>query len=50
MDSTIMFLPYPDSSSLYTGLRNGDCDAAMSAVELSSSRVRPATGTAARST
>ena len=40
LDTTVQFLPYPDTSSMYTGLRNGDCDAAMSAVELTSSRVR----------
>lgn len=40
LDTTVQFLPYPDTSSMYVGLRNGDCDAAMSAVELTSSRVR----------
>jgi hypothetical protein len=37
---TPAFLPYPDSSSMYVGLRNDECDFAISAVELDASRVR----------
>ena len=36
--SAVAFLPYPDTSSLYVGLRNGECDFAASAIELDVSR------------
>ena len=35
---SLTFLPYPDTSSLYVGLRNGDCHFAASAIELDVSR------------
>ena len=35
---SLAFLPYPDTSSLYVGLRNGDCHFAASAIELDVSR------------
>ncbi len=38
MGLEVAFLPYPDTASFYVGIRNGDCDFGVSAVELSPAR------------
>ena len=40
LGATVAYVPYPDTSSMYVGLRNGECDMAASAIELDMSRKR----------
>lgn len=40
LGAAVAYLPYPDTSSMYVGLRNGECDMAASAIELDAGRKR----------
>ena len=38
LGAALAYVPYPDTSSMYVGLRNGECDMAVSACELDPAR------------
>lgn len=38
LDVSVSYYPYPDKSSFYVGIRNGDCDMGVGGVELDPDR------------